>query len=413
MLVRRAYKTELDLNDRQVTACRQHAGAARWAYNWGLQVKQERYRATTRSPTAIELHRELNTLKKTQVPWMYQVSKCAPQEALWNLDAAFTNFFRRCALKKQGRWTGKLGYPRFKTKKNGLGSFRLTGSIVVSEKAIVLPRLGRLRLKEREYLPTSGVKILSATVSEHAGHWYVSVQVEQEQIVPLNGGPVVGIDLGVKNLATLSDGTVIPNPRHLKRRLKKLKRLQGVVSRRQKSSKNRKKAAKQLAKLHRQIKHQRHNTLHQVTTRLAKTKSVLVIEDLNVSGMLKNHHLAQAIGDVGFYEFKRQLLYKAAWYGARLILADQWEPSSKRCSGCGWLDVELTLADRTFHCAQCGLVLDRDLNAALNLVHLAGSSSDSQNACGAASSGTRHKSRVKLAVKKQEPNAKGGMSTLG
>ena len=413
MLVTRAYKTELDLTNEQITACRQHAGAARWAYNWGLQVKQERYRATKKSPTAIELHRELNTLKKTQVPWMYQVSKCAPQEALWNLDAAFTNFFRRCALKKQGRWTGKLGYPRFKTKKNGLGSFRLTGSIVVSEKAIVLPRLGRLRLKERGYLPTGGIQILSATVSEHAGHWYVSVQVEQEQTVPLNGGPVVGIDLGVKNLATLSDGTVIPNPRHLKRRLKKLKRLQGVVSRRQKSSKNRKKAAKQLAKLHRQIKHQRHNTLHQVTTRLAKTKSVLVIEDLNVSGMLKNHHLAQAIGDVGFYEFKRQLLYKAAWYGARLILADQWEPSSKRCSGCGWLDVELTLADRTFHCAQCGLVLDRDLNAALNLVHLAGSSSDSQNACGVASSGTRHTPRVKLAVKKQEPNAKGGMSTLG
>jgi putative transposase len=304
-------------------------------------------------------------------------------------------------------------YPRFKTKKKGLGSFRLTGRIVVSEKAIVLPRLGRLRLKERGYLPTGGAQILSATVSEQAGQWYVSVQVEQEQTVPLNGGPVVGIDLGVKNLATLSDGTVIPNPRHLKRRLKKLKRLQRVVSRRQKGSKNRKKAAKQLAKQHRQIRNQRHNTLHQVTTRLAKTKSVLVIEDLNVSGMLKNHRLAQAIGDVGFYEFKRQLLYKAAWYSAQLILADQWGPSSKTCSGCGWRDAELTLSDRTFHCAQCGLVLDRDLNAALNLVHLAGSSSDSQNACGAASSGTRHKPRVKLAVKKQEPNTKGGLSTLG
>ena len=174
MLVQRAYKTELDLNNRQVSACRRHAGAARWAYNWGLRIKQERYKATKRSPTAIELHRELNGLKKTDVPWMYEVSKCAPQEALWNLDAAFQQFFRRCALKKQGKWTGKLGYPRFKTKKRGLGSFRLTGSIVVSEKAIVLPRLGRLRLKEREYLPTSGVKILSATVSEQAGHWYVS-----------------------------------------------------------------------------------------------------------------------------------------------------------------------------------------------------------------------------------------------
>ena len=413
MLVQRAYKTELDLNNRQMTACRQHAGAARWAYNWGLRVKQERYKATKKSPTAIELHRELNALKKTDVPWMYEVSKCAPQEALWNLDAAFQQFFRRCALKKQGKWHGRLGYPRFKTKKKGLGSFRLTGSIVVSEKAIVLPRLGRLRLKEREYLPPSGVKILSATVSEQAGHWYVSVQVEEEQAIPQNSGPVVGIDLGVKQLATLSDGTVIANPRHLKRRLKKLKRLQRMVSRRQKGGKNRKKAARKLARLHRQITNQRRNTLHQVTTRLAKTKSVLVIEDLNVSGMLKNHHLAQAIGDVGWYEFKRQLLYKASWYGSRVILADRWEPSSKRCSGCGWVDEDLTLSDRIYHCEQCGLVLDRDLNAAINLMQLAGSSSDSRNACGAVSAGARRKPRVKLTAVKQEPNANHGLSIVG
>ncbi|MGO8949003.1 MAG: RNA-guided endonuclease InsQ/TnpB family protein [Ktedonobacterales bacterium] len=373
MLVLRAYKTELDPNDRQVTACRQHAGAARWAYNWGLQVKQERYSASKRSPTAIELHRELNALKQADVPWMYSVSKCAPQEALWNLDAAFSHFFRRCALKKQGKWQGKLGYPRFKTKKKGLGSFRLTGRIVVSAEAIVLPRLGRLRLKERGYLPTGGVQILSATVSEQAGHWYVSLQVEEEHPVPENTGPVVGIDLGIKSLATISDGEVIANPRHLKRRLKKLKRLQRVVSRRKKGGKNRKKAVRKLARLHRQIRNQRRNTLHQVTTRLAKTKSVLVIEDLNVSGMLQNHRLAQAIGDVGFYEFKRQLLYKAGWYGARVILADRWEPSSKRCSGCGWVDAELTLSTRTFACQQCGLVLDRDLNAAINLMKLAGS----------------------------------------
>jgi putative transposase len=404
MLVQRAYKTELDLNDQQITVCKQHAGAARWAYNWGLQVKQERYTATKRSPTAIDLHRELNALKKTDVPWMYSVSKCAPQEALWNLDAAFANFFRRCALKKQGKWKGKLGYPQVKTKKKGLGSFRLTGRIVVSEKAIVLPRLGRLRLKEREYLPTGGVQILSATVSEQAGHWYVSVQVEREQTVPENTGPIVGIDLGIRSLATLSDGEVIPNPRHLKRRLKKLKRLQRMVSRRQKGGKNRKKAVRKLAKQHRLIKHQRRNTLHQVTTRLAKTKSVLVIEDLNVRGMLKNHHLAQAIGDVAFYEFKRQLLYKASWYGARVILADRWEPSSKRCSGCGWIDESLTLSTLTFQCDQCGLVLDRDLNAAINLKQLAGSSSDSQNACGAASADARRKPRVKLAAKKQEPD---------
>jgi putative transposase len=229
----------------------------------------------------------------------------------------------------------------------------------------------------------------------------VSIQVEQERAVPENTGPVVGVDLGVKVLATCSDGTVIPNPRHLKRRLKKLKRLHRVVSRRKKGSKNRKKAARNLATLYRTVANQRKNTLHQVTARLAKTKSVIVIEDLNVSGMLKNHHLAAAIADVGFYEFKRQVQYKAAWYGSRVMLASRWEPSSKTCStpGCGWVDEDLTLADRVFRCERCGLVIDRDLNAAINLAKLAGSLSDSLNACGAESAGAGRKPRVKLAAK--------------
>jgi len=406
--VTRAYKTELALNDRQVTACKRHAGAARYAYNWGLARKQEVYAATGKSPSAIDLHRELNALKQTELSWMYEVSKCAPQEALRNLDNAFDHFFRRAKLKRQGKLKGKLGFPKrkSKSKKQGLGSFRLTGAIAVFPDAIQLPRLGRLRLKERGYFPAAGVKMLSATVSEQAGHWSVSVQVEQAREVPTNIGPVVGVDLGVKTLATLSDGTVLPNPRHLKRRLKKIKRLHKAVTRKQYGSKNRKQAARTLAKHYRTIANQRANTLHQVTTRLAKTKSVIVIEDLNVAGMLTNHHLAQAIADVGFAEFKRQLLYKASWYGSRVILASRWEPSSKTCSGCGWVDEELTLADRTFRCKnpECLLVLDRDLNAAINLSKLAGSSSDSRNACGAASAGLSRPAQVKLTVVKQEPN---------
>jgi putative transposase len=341
---------------------------------------------------------------------MYQVSKCAPQEALRHLDRAFAHLFRRCALKRAGKLKGaKLGYPQPKTKKQGLGSFRLTGSIVVFPDAIQLPRLGRLRLKEHGYLPVAGVKIRSATVSEQAGHWYVSIQVEQEQTVPANTGPVVGVDLGVKTLATLSDGTVIPNPKPLKRRLKQLKRLHRAVSRKQKGSKNRYKAARKLARHYRTVANQRANTLHQVTTKLAKTKSVIVIEDLYVAGMLKNHHLAQAIADVGFAAFRRQLLYKAAWYGSRVVLADRWEPSSKTCSGCGWVDEDLELSDRVFVCQNparpdCGLVLDRDLNAAINLSKLAGSSSESQNACGGGSAGRRREAAVQLPTVKQEPN---------
>ncbi|HUY80027.1 MAG TPA: RNA-guided endonuclease TnpB family protein [Ktedonobacterales bacterium] len=371
MRVMRAYKTELDLNQQQITACKRHAGAARWAYNWGLRRKQEAYNATGKTPTAIDLHRELNALKKTDVPWMYTVSKCAPQEALRNLDAAYAHYFRRCQQKQTGQWRGKVGYPQPKTRKKGLGSFRLTGSIVILTKAIQLPRLGRVRLKERGYLPASGVKLLSASVSEQAGHWYVSVQVEQEQAVPINTGPVAGVDLGVKTLATLSDGTVIANPKPLKRQLKKVKRLHKAVTRKQKGSNNRKQAVRKLGAHYRRVANQRANTLHRLTTKLAKTKSVIVVEDLNVAGMLKNHHLAQAIADVGFAEFRRQVTYKAGWYGSRVVVVSRWEPTSKRCSQCGWRDDDLTLADRVFRCAACGLVVDRDLNAAINLANLA------------------------------------------
>ncbi|HUY75754.1 MAG TPA: transposase [Ktedonobacterales bacterium] len=180
----------------------------------------------------------------------------------------------------------------------------------------------------------------------------------------------------MKTLATLSDGTVIPNPKPLKRCLKKVKRLHKAVSRKQKGSNNRKKAARKLGKQYRRIANQRANTLHQITTRLAKTKAVIVVEDLHVAGMLRNHHLAQAIADVGFAEFRRQVTYKAAWYGSRVVVVSRWEPTSKRCSTCGWLDADLTLADRVFCCEACGLTMDRDLNAALNLARLAASSAD-------------------------------------
>jgi putative transposase len=403
--IQRAYKSELALNNEQITACQRQAGAARWAYNWGRARKQESYRATGTSPSAMDLHRELNALKPITVPWLYEVSKCAPQEALRNLDSAFAHFYRRCQLKRQGKL--KVGYPKRKTRKQGLGSFRLTGSIVVFADAIQLPRLGRLRLKERAYL-SPHAKIRSAPVSEQAGHWYVSVLTEREHIAPVNRGPVVGRDLGVKQLATLSDGTVEPNPRHLRACLTKLKRLQRAVSRKPKGSRNRKKAVGKLARLHRTVANQRANTLHQFTSRLAKTKAVVGIEDLNVAGMLKNHHLAQAIGDVGCGEFRRQLAYKAAWYGCQALVASRWEPTSKTCSGCGWVDEDLTLTDRTFRCEQCVLVLDRDLNAAVNLRTLAklvGSSSESQNACGEESAGPGRKILVKLYSMKQEPDA--------
>jgi putative transposase len=367
MNILRAFKTELDLNHFQRTACARHAGAARWAYNWGLACKLDVYRAGGKTPTAIDLHRKLNVLKKTELAWMYAVSKCAPQEALRDLDNAFAHFFRRVKEKRAGKKV-KAGFPRFKSKKNGLGSFRLTGAIHVFEKAIQLPRLGVLRLKERGYLPTNGVHILNATVSEKGGRWFVSVQVKMEIPDPEPARkPVVGVDLGINHLAQVSDGMVFENPRALRSALNRIKRLQRAASRRQKGSANRKKDMQKLARAHARVANIRKETLHQATTWLARTKSAIVLENLNVSGMLKNHHLAQAIADVGMYEFRRQMEYKGAWYGCEIREADRFFPSTKRCSHCGNEKLSMPLGEREYRCEICGRVIDRDLNAAINL----------------------------------------------
>ncbi len=401
MNITRGYKTELDLNNAQLTACKKHAGCARFAYNWGLKRKQEVYKATGRTITAIDLHREINALKQTEFPWLYEVSKCVPQEAFRDLDNAFKHFFRRWRLKKEGKYKGKLGYPKLKSKKKGLGSFRLTGQIHIFEKGIQLPRLGRLRLKEHGYLPTDGVRILSATVSEHAGHWFVSVQVEESvpDLTPATGVPI-GVDLGIKTLAMCSDGTAIANPKALRKNIKKLIRAHRRLSRRKKGGKNRAKARKQLARMYYHVGNIRRDALHKATTLITvkpkrekkqrKPKQrvneqskqqatrrerphTIVLEDLNVAGMKKNRKLAQAISDVGMGEFKRQMKYKTAWTNETLLLADRFYPSTKRCSRCGQVKEKISLAERVYICENeaCRLVLGRDLNAALNLAALA------------------------------------------
>jgi putative transposase len=281
-------------------------------------------------------------------------------------------------LKKQGKWRGKCGYPKFKSRKKGIGGFRLTGAIHVAESSIQLPRLGTLRLKEKLYLPRNA-KIGSATITEQAGRWYVSICVHEEVTEPEPAtGPIIGVDLGVKTLATVSDGRELANPKALRKRLKKLQRLSRWQSRKHKGSANRKKAQRRLARMHARIAHVRHDALHKATAGLvAKNKpsdqrpAVIVLEDLNVSGMLKNRHLSRAIADVGLSEFRRQIEYKARDAGCRVVVVSRWEPSSQTCSGCGWRHPNLTLADRVFLCENCGLTIDRDLNAAQNLAALA------------------------------------------
>ena len=376
MLITRAYRYELDPNNSQRSSLAQHAGVARFTYNWGLEQRIAIYKnkqGNERFTDAMKQHKELNLLKKDQFSWMYETSKCAPQEALRDLHRAFQNFYR-------GLKTGKkVGFPRFK-RKGIRDSFRLTGIIKFHERAIQLPRLGKIRLKEKRKIYYRG-RILSATVRRRATKWFVSVSVEEDILNPVsNTGTAVGVDLGVNTLATLSDGTTFANPHALRKRLRKLRKLSKSLSQKQKGSKNREKAKQRLAKMYLRIFNIRQDTLHKATTYLAKSHSKVVIEDLCVSGMLKNRRLARAIADVGFYEFRRQLEYKCQWYGSELVVAARTFPSSKLCSRCGHRKKELSLSEREYHCEQCGFKIDRDLNAALNLVAV--SLPETENACG-------------------------------
>ncbi len=368
MIVLRAFKTELDPTFRQTQELLQHAGCARFAYNWGLRKKIDAYKATGKSPTAIDLHRELNALKKVPVedggfPWMYRSSKCAPQEALRNLDSAYKSFFRRC---KSG--AKMKGFPRFKSRHHGIGSFRLTGTIRASESSVQLPSLGGLRLKEQGYLPVDNVKVLSATISESAGRWFVSLQVEQKIADPApKSSDIVGVDVGIHHLAVTSDGKVFDNPRALAKSQQTLRVRQKSVSRKVKGSANRRKAVARLARVHRRVANIRKDAIHKMTTAITKQAYVIVVEDLNISGMLKNHCLARALSDASLSEIHRQLAYKAKWNGVEFIKADRFYPSSKLCSGCGAKKDSLSLSERMYCCEACGLRIDRDLNAATNL----------------------------------------------
>ena len=375
MKIYSAYKTELDPNNVQRALLMKHAGTARFAYNWGLRRKQEVYEMNQlpvphiKSPTAIDLHRELNKMKKSEFPWMYDVSKCAPQEALRDLAEAFEYFFM-----------GLARYPKFKSKRKGLGAFRLSYDIKVSDNTIQLPRLGKIRLKERGY-PKKDLHILSATVSENAGRWFVSVRVEREIEPPTNKGPITGVDLGSTELATVSDGKKYLNPKALKCRQRRLKKLQREVSRRKKGSNNRRKSVRKLSKTHMKVANIRRDAVHKATTELARTKSVIVVEGMNVVQMLKNHNLAGAISDAGWGEFRRQLSYKTVWYGSKMLKADRYFPSSKMCSVCGHVKKHLSLSEHVYECENCGSKIDRHLNAAINLKRLAVSSTESVNAC--------------------------------
>lgn len=348
---RRSFKTKLKLNNQQKTILAKHAGVARHAYNWGLQTCLETLKRNEKLPSAIDLHKKLVAEVKTNHTWYYEVSKCAPQQALRNLATAFTNWWKHKHCQQ----------PKFK-KKGHRDSFYLEGSIQVSGEQIKLPRIGWVRC--HEILP--GYQPKNVTVSKRAGDWYVSYKFEFQPKETEKIRQRLGVDLGVNALATCSDGSVFPNKKAYRQARRKLAHLQRAVARKQKGSSNRKKAVNQVSRLHQKVANIRLDALHKLTTWLAKNHSEIVIEDLNISGMLKNHRLASAIADCGFFDFKRQLSYKCEWYGSRLIIADRFYPSSQLCSGCHHRQ-KMPLKERVYHCLNCGSLMDRDFNASVNL----------------------------------------------
>lgn len=392
-----AVKVALDPSPTQERLLLSHAGAARFVYNAGLAHIKETLDAGAKPEWSLYgLRRWWNANKDTLavsddgVIWWTKNSKEAYSSGLEALAKGLSNWMKSRKGARRGR---RMGFPRFKAKDHATPRFAYTtgafGLIDGDPKALRLPRIGRVHCMENVTARVGDAKVLRMTVSKRAGRWYAALTVEREdreaQQAPKGGA--VGVDLGVKTLATLSDGTVIENPRPLRKSERKLKRAQKALSRKVKGSKRRAKARAKVARLHARVANQRGDAIHKATTWLAGTYSEICIEDLNVAGMVKNHHLAKAVSDASFAEFRRQLEYKTARTGAKLHVVDRWYPSSKTCSKCGAVKAKLPLSERVFHCDGCGLSIDRDLNAAIN-IKVAGSAPETVNAHG----GTRRRS---------------------
>ena len=386
-----AVKVALDPTPAQERKLLSHAGAARFAYNTALAHVKEAIEAGEKPEWSFYSLRKWWNANKDElavdddgVIWWADNSKEAYSYGIESLAKGLSNWSKSRRGIRKGR---KVGFPKFKSKNKAAPRFAYTtgifGTIQDDAKALRLPKIGRVHCMENVTERVNGARVLRMTISRRAGRWFASLAVEckDNPVARVPNGGEVGVDLGIKTLATLSDGTVFENPHHLKKSERKLKRAQQALNRKIKGSNRRAKAKARVARIHAHVANQRQDALHKLTTHLASKYSEISIEDLNIAGMTKNHTLSKSVMDASFGEFRRQLEYKTARTCAQLHVIDRWYPSSKMCSGCGRVKAKLSLSERTYRCKGCGLTIDRDLNAAIN-INVAGSAPETLNAHG-------------------------------
>ena len=359
-MIRKSYKYRIYPNKKQRELLEKHFGCVRWVYNWGLEKKIEAYQRDKKRLSYFTLTGELTKLKKKKdFQWLREVNSQSLHMALRNLDNAFTAFFRKHSK-----------FPKFKKKKQNRGSFQVPQRLKLSGNKLTIPKIPNIKIKLSR--PIKG-KIKTATISRTlTNKYFVSILVEQDKELPkkpkITEKSTIGIDLGIRHFATISDGRKIENPKYLKKSELKLKRCQRWLSRKKKDSNNWQKQRLKVALIYEKIKNQRSDFIHKLTYQLTHENQVksIAIEDLNVNGLLKNHHLAKVISDVAWREFRRQLEYKCDWYGRNLLVIGRFEASSKTCS-CGYVNQELKLSDEKWTCPKCGKTHDRDLLASQNI----------------------------------------------